>query len=57
MKTRDKIICVAVIGVVSVIAITAYHTAKVIKQLGEITLDLPNDPLLQFFIGTNKRED
>lgn len=56
MKTRDKIITVAVVGVVAVVSLTAYATMKVAKQLGEIALDLPNDPLLQSFIGTSKEK-
>lgn len=57
MKTRDKIITVAVVGVVAVVSLTAYATMKVAKQLGEIALDLPNDPLLQSFIGTSKENN
>jgi len=57
MKTRDKIIAAAVVGVVAAVSFTAFAAVKALKQLGEIALDLPNDPLLQSFIGTNKEKE
>ncbi len=46
MRTRNKIITVLAVGTVGVAAITAFAAWQLLKQLGELTLDLPNDPML-----------
>lgn len=57
MKTKNKIITVLAVGTVSVAAFTALAAWKILKELGEITLDLPNDPLLSSLFGTQDSKE